>query len=166
MILTRRVLLKSASLGAAGVAGVLLARAYGGGRRRSDRRTIVSSDQYLLVVEETPPQVGVLVVKARARIGATIPIAENLWWYLDVRKIDETTAKMATVEFREYKHQTFHHAVGEIANPTFVERIENVPAGRYNVLVGLRERRGVRHLDGTRTPYSEGVASNQTLIVR
>ena len=91
-MIARRMLAVSAVCAAAAVAALMI----GGAVNRGHRATIKSSDQAVLEVLETPPVAGELVIKAKATLQ--LPYLDtNLWWYVDVRRIDPVMGSMSTV---------------------------------------------------------------------
>ena len=166
MTFTRRKLigLGGISLGAGALAGILLARA-SGGPRRPRRTQVASGDQMTLDLEDTKPVTRALVIRASATV-ARIPWDCRFCWYLEVRRWDSETGKYVVIDQREYDQQWFGLPAGRTAKPTFAERISPVPAGEYNVLVGLREERPRRRADGTLEPHISMVALSRVLTVR
>jgi hypothetical protein len=159
----RRRFIGLCGVGLGGVAGVMLARAFGGARRPPARAS--SADQLVLSIEQTGPLAGELRIRAAAKIGP-LPVDHDLCWYVDVRRIDPVSGQMASTWSQEYGDQWFQLQAGRKAAPTFAERLE-MPAGRYSVLVGLRESRPTLNEHGViAQPHSSVGASSRVLTVR
>jgi len=144
-------------------AGVMLARAFGGARRPPT--TVISTDQLRMDVEDTAPQAAVLAIRAKAMVGPLF-MDSVCWWFIEVRRIDEMTGQPVKVLVRDYDHQKFNLPAGRRVRPTFADQLD-MPAGRYSVLVGIREERPIGDGEGNIVvPHITLIASSRLLTVR
>jgi hypothetical protein len=130
-------------------------------------RVIGRNDPIRITIDDAPDDTpaGVLLISARARIPRQT-INFRLHWFFQVRRWNDAGRLEELAPDQEYLNQRFDLAAGQTLAPTFHERWD-MPAGRYNVLVGLREERPTWNRDATIAQrYSTVVAESRDLVVR
>ena len=123
---------------------------------------VINYESVSLVIEDppadTPP--GFLAVRATGHVPVQ-PHDLAVCWYVEIRTTD-----VAQIHGQhEYVDEWFPVKKGSTADPTFFDRFP-MPAGEYNVLVGLREGRPTMHEDGSITEHSPLFATSRLITVR
>jgi len=160
--MTRRKLFVLGTIGASATAGITLGSVLASARRGPKVRIY---KPMTIVIDPPVAEVGALTIRVKASLPVQ-PFDFVLLWWIDVRRVNTDTGEITSVITREYDQQPLAHPAGRTADVTFTERLE-MPAGRYEVLVGLREMRPRWDDAGNVTePHASIVATTRTLFVR